>query len=60
MRATLAWGLTVVGLVLMAGAGVALYNRSSLDSRELLLVTAMTAGALLLGLGVRRAFPPRP
>ena len=60
MKATLAWGLAVMGLVLMAGAAMSLYNRSSLDSRELLLVAAMAAGALLLGLGVRRLFPPGP
>lgn len=60
MKATLGWGLVVVGLVLMAGATMGLYNRSSLDSRELLLVAGMTAGALLLGLGLRRAVPPGP
>ena len=60
MKAALAWGLTVMGLVLMVGAAMGLYNRSSLDSREMLLVAAMTAGALLLGLGVRRVFPPGP
>lgn len=51
--------LCALGVLLLAAAAVGLYNRSSLDAREWLLVAFALAGVALLAFGFRDLLPKR-